>query len=390
MREYNKSRVGETFNGGSLVVVDDCVKDGYVKVKCLVCSKDTELFGEAVYRTLLTGLRAGKKPCGCSKNYKWSLLQYAIRIKRKITNESLPIKFIGFGVSNSSLCYTPVRLLCNRLGVEFNVSSISKFLTGRGNLGITRSVAEFVTHYNSINHDSIIWDSGIKNASKNAVCGFYCKTCENEGFESLFQVQLCVLQRGGLPCYCSRTKMNLSGDHIVEMTKRKLYEQDLKYISVLGAVKKGVYWYSTFICELHGVYSVAYGNLTLRGCHCQECSPPLTGYDKTKTGSLYVLEIQTDFDIILGYGITNKLGNRLTTHRKNLNNLGYKILSTRIFEGSGARVLSVENSIKALHVQGLISCEGFRRESISIDRKEEVLKLCTGLKEISLDIPPNL
>ncbi len=387
MREYNKSRVGETFNEGNLVVVSRA-KGGYVKVKCLVCAKDPELYGDAVFEQVYTALRKGSIPCGCAKNPRISLMQYKIKIDRKIVSENLPIKFLGFGVISGKPSNTEVNLFCNRMGIEFTINSINSFFAGDGNLGIPHSASETLSKYNMNNPSYTVWDTGKKFGSS-VWCGFHCKICESKGLESLFESTLNNLDKGRIPCYCS-AKKKLSGDYISEMAKRRVSEGNNENISVIGAVKKGNYWFPTFVCKIHGLYSRVHDSTSAIGYECIECNPPKTGYDKSKQGSLYLLEIQTDSTIVLGYGITNKLNNRLTTHRKNLKDLGYKILSTRIFEGSGTKILSVENAIKLLHKTGLIDCEGFRRESISIDRKEEVLELCVGLKEISLDIPPNL
>jgi hypothetical protein len=394
MGKYCREHIGKTFNDGKLVVVDGGDKKNYVKVKCNICAEDSELFGDGMFETKFHGLTIGRIPCGCSKIPQWTLQQYEIRIKRKIIEENLDIKFIRFGKSNSKISLTPVKLFCNRNLKEFEVAAVCSFFQGVGNQGSTFPIREKIDQFNLDNPNHVVWDNG-KKSHRKVLCGFYCKTCESNGFESLYEISSTHLFQGKLPCYCSEKK-NISGDHVVEISKRKLYEQGLNGVEVLGACKKGSNWYSVFFCSIHGVYSRRGHQLDTTGCQCMKCNPPSTGYDKTKLGSLYLLEIQTDSSTILGYGITNKIEGRLTTHRKNLNNLGYKILSTRIFGGSGTKVLSVENAVKSLHKTGLIDCEGFRRESISIDRKEEVLKLCVGLKEIeidtkiSLDIPPNL
>lgn len=377
MSKYSRSHIGATFNNGNMLVVDGSTKSGYVKVKCSTCAEDSELFGDGVFEVRFRGLEQGYIPCGCGKAHRWSLSQYAIRIKRIIVAKSLDIEFLGFGKSGSVLRRTSVRLFCNSSRSEYEVSTISSFLAGIGNQGKNFSGGERMDRYNLENLNHCVWDTGKKSTS-HSVFGFYCKVCDNNGFDSVFEIVSNSLFKGHIPCYCSGTKKNISGDHIVENCRREVFQQRLNGVEVIGAYKKKSYWYPVFLCDIHGVYSRRYGT----GCHCLKCNPPLTGYDKTKQGSLYLLEIQTDSGTILGYGITNNINNRLTTHLKNLKELGYKILSTRVFEGSGTKVLAVENSIKTLHKTGLIDCEGFRRESISIDRKEEVLGLCAGLKEI--------
>ncbi len=390
MGKYGRGHIGKTFNDGKLVVVDGGDRCSYVKVKCNVCAEDPELFGDGIFEQVFNNLTKGNLPCGCGRAPKWTLEQYEIRIKREIEIETLPISFVGFGEVNKKLAMTPVILECTKSNIKYKINSISDFFEGRGQSGKDYSVSAKIEQYNKSNQNHIVWDSGKKSSNGQVLCGFYCKTCESNKFESLFEISATNLFKGQIPCYCSKAKMNISGDHIVELTKGKVNDSELESITVIGAYKNKGSWFPVFLCGTHGVYSRSHGSINEIGCHCLKCTRPNTGYDKTKQGFLYLLEIKKDSATVLGYGITNNISKRLTTHRNTLKNYGYKITSSRVFQGSGTRVLSVENSIKALHVQGLISCEGFRRESISIERKEEVLELCTGLKEITLDIPPNL
>lgn len=386
MSKYGRHHIGTKFNDGNPIVVNGGDKNGYVKVKCLVCAKDPELFGDAIFERSHYSLSKGFLTCGCSNKPVWTLQQYEIRIKRKIMEECLPIKFIGFGKNSGRPSSSQVRLFCNRMGVEFTINSINSFFKGDGNLGIPHSASEVISKYNTDNPNSIVWDSGIRIGSA-VWCGFYCKICESNGFESLFESNLNNLGKGKIPCYCS-SKKSLSGDHITEMAKRRLYEQNAREISVIGAVKKGAYWFPTFVCKVHGLYSRVHDSVSSVGYQCIECNPPKTGYDKTKRGYIYILDIQTTAGLVVGYGITNKINKRLSTHRFKLSRIGATITNIQVFEGSGTAVLAVENAIKSLHTTGLLDCEGFRRESISIDMKDKVLEKCKKLKE--LDNPNKL
>ncbi len=173
----------------------------------------------------------------------------------------------------------------------------------------------------------------------------------------------------------------VSGEYYTELARKQLCVDAVEGVSVLGAVKKKR-WYVVYLCDIHGYYSRSWSNISHKGSHCTKCTPPKTGYDKMKKGYIYFLDIQTLSGTILGYGITNKLNNRLTTHSKNLKSIGATITNIQVFEGSGTAVLAVENAIKSLHTTGLLDCEGFRRESINIARKDEVLELCKKLKEL--------
>ena len=115
MGKYCRQHIGKTFNDGKLIVVDGGDKNMCVKVKCSVCEEDTELFGDGIFESNPSHLKEGKLPCGCSKNPRWSLSQYGVKIQRKILAESLPIEFKGFVESAKAPSGTTVRLFCKKI-----------------------------------------------------------------------------------------------------------------------------------------------------------------------------------------------------------------------------------------------------------------------------------
>ncbi len=150
MGKYCRQHIGKTFNDGKLTVVDGGDKNLYVKVRCNTCAEDFSLFGEAIYEMQFSNLAFGKSPCGCSKNPRWTLSQYETIINRKIENEGLPIKFIGFGESaGKKNSLTPVKFLCKEHDVEYWVESINRFLNGLGNFGKVYSTDERIQQYNT-------------------------------------------------------------------------------------------------------------------------------------------------------------------------------------------------------------------------------------------------
>lgn len=385
MGKYCREHIGKTFNDGKLVVIDGGGRNGYVKVKCLVCAEDEELHGNAEYTTTVGNIKMGKLPCGCSSRVLWTLPQYKVLIERKIKEESLPIEFISFGTTGKPLRLTSLEFLCKNSKLRYEVHSINSFMMGRGNQGKFWSAEDRedrITIFNRDNPDVTIWDSGARSDS-NVVFGYYCRVCEEKGFESLYTIRSNGLFRVGgnpKPCLCSITPSFIPDEHRIDQVKSLLHKSQVQHSEVIGIVHTLQRVKIVFICKYHGVYSRRYNSLKTMDCHCVKCNPPKYGYDATKKGYLYLLEIQTLHETILGYGITNTLSNRLATHKRNLASLGATISSTQVYEGSGSAVQSVENSIKALHKTGLLDCEGFRRESLSIKRKQEVLELCKDLK----------
>lgn len=69
-------------------------KNRALKVTCIHCSKDTELFPEGYFISNKGNLLKGQKPCGCSKSHKWTKDQYIILAKRKVGERFL---ITGYG-----------------------------------------------------------------------------------------------------------------------------------------------------------------------------------------------------------------------------------------------------------------------------------------------------
>lgn len=71
-------------------------------VRCSVCAKDTELFGDGLFEINKANFEAGRIPCGCSRGYKYSEEQAVLRIKRVMQGKPYLLKgFVG-GYKDSS------------------------------------------------------------------------------------------------------------------------------------------------------------------------------------------------------------------------------------------------------------------------------------------------
>jgi hypothetical protein len=92
MDDFIGQRFGKTRQVEVLGLTGTTILSGYNKlyyVKCYICAKDPELFGEAVYKTLKGNIKLGQLPCGCGKAPRWTETQQIIRIRRKCAQRQM-------------------------------------------------------------------------------------------------------------------------------------------------------------------------------------------------------------------------------------------------------------------------------------------------------------
>ena len=106
---------------------------------------------------------------------------------------------------------------------------------------------------------------------------------------------------------------------------------------------------------------------------CSHMPQAMSGYDKTKAGSIYLIIID---DKYLGYGITGDLNQRLKEHKRNLDlaNRHHYLFASATFE-DGQIPLDIENEIKEKFVQVDLEVEGFRTEATKAEHLDEILDI---------------
>ena len=88
LRVDRNSFIGETYGiGGHLEVVAVSPPTPHETItytlKCSVCAKDPEMYGDALFTATRTNMISGRStPCGCAKTPAWTTAQYKIKIKR--------------------------------------------------------------------------------------------------------------------------------------------------------------------------------------------------------------------------------------------------------------------------------------------------------------------
>lgn len=110
------------------------------------------------------------------------------------------------------------------------------------------------------------------------------------------------------------------------------------------------------------------------------------GFDVSKDGFFYILEVSALGNVFIKFGITNFPRRRIVTHSKTLNAIGGKILSKRIFKGKGDVVLKIESELKReLDIENQF-IDGFRREACSVDNLPLIEQKLDGLIEMREDV----
>lgn len=98
-----------------------------ILVKCLICAKDPELNGEAVYSISPTDLNSGNLPCKCSHIPKHTQKQWTIILERKAKERNYEITFTGEHLNQT----VKLQLHCRTCGNNWNSCSVGNFLKDR-------------------------------------------------------------------------------------------------------------------------------------------------------------------------------------------------------------------------------------------------------------------
>lgn len=217
LSQDNFSQSGELFgpdNQLSLIGKGGKIGSGYNSyyiVKCSVCSKDGELFGEGYFRSSKKHLVSRSLPCGCAKNVRWSQDQYATLCSRKA--EQLGYKFLGFE-GEWKAANTKLILLCENHG-EWNTGVITSLIHGGSGCPVCK--IETISRFSlkpdgvmirsflaseSFHPDTKFWRSERKDSKDcKAYWYVYCPECSQLGESAASN-----LQKGKRPCACTRQR----------------------------------------------------------------------------------------------------------------------------------------------------------------------------------------
>ena len=144
-------------------------------------------------------------------------------------------------------------------------------------------------------------------------------------------------------------------------TKETIHAEALKYNSRVD-FKDSAYGAYQSALERHIIDEV-----------CSHMAQSVSGYDKSKQGSIYLITIDDDY---LGYGITGNLDERLARHKRNLDNAGrtHTLFASATFE-DGSIPLEIEQKIKDKFVQIDLEVDGFRTEATNKKHLDDILDI---------------
>lgn len=219
-------------------------------VKCRVCEKDPEMFGDGYFKTVKGSLVRGVVPCGCSNIPMWSQDQWLLRLKRKI--QELGMEFISVGQTKISAA-SPVSIKCPHHGLwETRVTNLlhmgtscekcSRELSSVAQIKPDDVMISSFFASGIFHPDTKFWRSDKKTSQGGKSYWFsLCPVCDTQS-----ESRCTSLQYGHCPCECGRKRQRECYVNLIENkggvtavkfgiacnSERRLRQQDNKAIGV--------------------------------------------------------------------------------------------------------------------------------------------------------------
>lgn len=361
-----------------------------LSVYCHTCAKDTELFGNGLFKTSLANLKSGCIPCGCSKRPSWTKEQYTIRVSRKC--KDLGFIFNGF-VGRWAGIDTKVSIK-DVDGEIRETSSIDRLISnkmGNGKSGgITKPdevmSASFMSS-GTFHEGTKFWR--VPSSRKEQTWAMSCPICSSDKYvvaglcSGVFTSVAGSLQQGLFPCRCSTQFRWTQQQREFQITSALLEEGNTAEFIGWKEPYVGCESRAIIYCKEHGNWDASISSLINTGSRCPRCAK--TGFDSTKPAWLYVLKISGGGNSFTGYGISNFIDKRLAAHRCTLTAGGYSIENCILFDAAGIVVRDTENAIKAKFARFPQSLEGFKTEATYEHLFSDVANFASS--QINIDEP---
>lgn len=231
-----------------------------------------------------------------------------------------------------------------------------------------KSAVKFAEESKSVHGDKYDYSKVVYKTNKDKVE----LICKEHG--SFWQTPSDHLTGYGCP-YCHGNKVYTTDDFIT--TAKEVHGSKYDY-------SKSIYTRSanklTITCPEHGDFKQT-PNSHLGGRGCSSCAK--SGFRRDKDAWFYIIHAG-DF---CGFGVTNKLNQRMKTHDKNLTNAKVKYRVFGTVHGSGHLIGDLESAVKKAFKHSAINTgiDGFRHEAI---RPESFIDLLNFVEEYAKENRP--
>lgn len=343
--EYSLSRpTFPTPKGGVLTVVGWKGKSGYNKkyaVKCSVCSKDPELFGDGTFSTTKSDLNRGCAPCGCSLIPKWTENQNKVRVQREATTRGF--EFMGW-VEPYKGIHTKLLLSCPIHG-EWNSTHISSFLAGRCCPACRADrTREISMKEDSFHINEFIGTGAFKEGAKfyrserkdsrgyPAYWNYKCPACTHDEYvkaglcSGVFESCVSGLKMGKVPCRCAKNYRWTQEQREYQIKKEIIRRRDnnlADYTFVRWDNKyKNPSSKFKYLCKEHGEQKISVSDF-LSGCGCPECA------NQSQRQAYINVVTDSNTPVALKLGIANESTYRLK--KQNYKNL-FQMINIGVWE----------------------------------------------------------
>lgn len=355
-------------------------------VKCDVCAKDTELYGDGVFEIIKNNLVGGAVPCGCAKSPRRNVQQFTVLINRVCKERNY--NFNGFIGNKKVGNETKLNLFCVKHQHSWVTTSFKGLvMSGYGCPLCRNEVSSSVNMLEDEFHINEFFDTGsfvegtifCRSERKNLVgmspfFKYLCPICRvdeycvNNTCTGVFESHMFTMKKGQVACRCSKTY--------------KFTEQQTRY--KLHSVLSGHYKFIDFIgeysdkktkavvnCSIHGDWKAAASSLINAGTRCPLCASG--GFKSNLPAAVYVLRVVGDKEFT-GYGISNFVDTRLQTHKRSLNKRGCSISEMEVFHTSGNLAKRTEDLLKMVFPRNPQKIAGFITEATHYYMYDDVVE----------------
>lgn len=338
-------------------------------IKCSICCKDSELFGDGIFRRSKGELLRGNIPCGCGAAIKWTPEQNRIRAARLCAEKGYTLlSFVG--KTAVVMCKECGHVFERRLTTLVNSACNCSNCVKLGYIADLpdarrRPDEDFVEEFLSTGRfldGTKFWREG---TSK--YWSYTCPRCSNDLYaqeglcSGVFVSDMACLKRGSLSCRCS-SKYRWTRQQREYQIQKTITDEGLSYNFVGWANDlSGERGEVILSCAVHGKWKTTAPNFINNECRCPDCAA--SGFKVNKTGFIYVLKVHGKTGDFTGYGITNKLLKRFTTHKRKLKEGGFSIFAFSAFKMSGEVAAEIEKVIKEVFPIYSQEVEGFKTEA---------------------------